>query len=159
MLNNCRRAHGAGYQHGDRRGCLRGTRETVLNDIESWAKDFNNSPVYWLNGLASTGKSTIAQTVSERLFADGLLGASFFCSRDFKDRSNLHFIFPTLPFQLAHKYPMFRSALVPLLRSNPDIAFESLYNQMGKLIAGPLKSAGISTVIVIDALDECKDEC
>jgi len=158
VLNNCRRAHGAGYQHGDRKGCLRGTRETVLNEIESWAKDSNKSPVFWLNGLAGTGKSTIAQTVGERVFADGLLGASFFCSRDVKDRSDLHFIFPTLAFQLAHKYPEFRSTLVPLLQSNPDVVYESLYSQMGKLIAGPLKSAGLSTVIVIDALDECKDE-
>ena len=90
MLNNCRRAHGAGFLHGDRKGCLRGTRETVLNDIESWTRDFTKSPVFWLNGLAGTGKSTIAQTVSERVFADGLLGASFFCSRDFEDRRNLH---------------------------------------------------------------------
>ena len=29
---------------------------------------------------------------------------------------------------------------------------------MGKLIVEPLRSAGVSTVIVIDALDECKDE-
>ena len=158
MLNNCRRAHGAGYQHGDRKSCLRGTRETVLAEIESWAKDYTKSPVFWLNGLAGTGKSTIAQTVGERVFADGLLGASFFCSRDFKDRSDLHFIFPTLAFQLAHKYQKFRSALIPLLQSNPDVLYESLYSQMGKLIAGPLKSADISTVIVIDALDECKDE-
>jgi hypothetical protein len=92
-------------EHGDRKGCLRSTRETVLNEIESWTKDFNESPVFWLNGLAGTGKSTIAQTVSERIFADGLLGASFFCSRDFEDRSDLHLIFPTLAFQLAHKYP------------------------------------------------------
>jgi hypothetical protein len=157
-LNTCRRASGAGYQHGDRKGCLRGTRETILNEIESWARDPNKSPVFWLNGLAGTGKSTIAQTVSKRAFADGLLGASFFCSRDFKDRSDLHFIFPTLAFQLAHKYPKFRLILVPLLRSNPDIAHESLYNQMKMLIAEPLSSSDISTVIVIDALDECKDE-
>ena len=158
VLNNCRRAPGAGYQHGDRKGCLRGTRELVLNEIESWTKDFNQSPVFWLNGLAGTGKSTIAQTVSEWAFADGLLGASFFCSRDFKDRSDLHFIFPTLAFQLAHKYPKFRSILVSLLQSNPDVAHESLYSQMRKLIVEPLRSADVSTVIVIDALDECKDE-
>ena len=78
VLNGCRRARGAAYQHGNRRGCLRGTRETVLTEIESWAKDFDASPVFWLNGLAGTGKSTIAQTISELLFADGLLGASFF---------------------------------------------------------------------------------
>ena len=158
MLNSCRRAPGAGYQHGDRKGCLRGTRETVLSEIESWTKDFDKSPVFWLNGLAGTGKSTIAQTVSEWAFADGLLGASFFCSRDFEDRSDLHFIFPTLAFQLAHKYPEFRSILVPLLQSNPDVVYESLHSQMRKLIAEPLGSVDISTVIVIDALDECKDE-
>ena len=158
VLNNCRRAQGAGYQHGDRKGCLRGTRETVLNEIELWAKDLSQSPIFWLNGLAGTGKSTIAQTVTERIFAGGLLGASFFCSRDFKDRSSLHFIFPTLAFQLAHTYPDFRSVLVPLLQSNPDIVHESLYSQMQKLIVEPLQSAGVLTVIVIDALDECTDD-
>ena len=158
MLNSCRRARGAGYKHGNRRGCLRGTRETVLNEIESWTKDFDASPVFWLNGLAGTGKSTIAQSVVERVFADGLLGASFFCSRDFEDRSDLHFIFPTIAFQLAHKYPDFRSHLVSLLQSNPDVVDESLCNQMEKLIVEPLRSAVLSTVIVIDALDECKDE-
>ena len=158
VLNSCRRARGAGYQHGNRRGCLRGTREAVLNDIESWTKDFSESPVFWLNGLAGTGKSTIAQTVAERVFADGVLGASFFCSRDFEDRSDLHFIFPTLAFQLAHKYPDFRDHLVSLLQSNPDVVDESLYNQMERLIVEPLQSTDISTVIVVDALDECKDE-
>ena len=130
----------------------------MLNEIESWAKDFNQSPVFWLNGLAGTGKSTIAQTVSERIFADGQLGASFFCSRDFEDRSDLHLIFPTLAFQLAHKFPKFRSVFVPLLQSDPDVAHESLYRQMEKLIVEPLRLADVSTVIVIDALDECKDE-
>ena len=158
MLNTCSRARGAGYQHGDRQGCLTGTREAVLDEIESWTKDFDRSPVYWLNGLAGTGKSTIAQTTSQRLFADGRLGASFFCSRDFKDRSDLRLIFPTLSFQLAYRYPDFRSVLVPLLQSNPDIGYESLCNQMEKLIIAPLKEKGISTVIVIDALDECTDD-
>ena len=129
----------------------------MLNEIESWAKDLDSSQVFWLNGLAGTGKSTIAQTIAERLFAEGSLGASFFCSRDFKDRSDLHFIFPTLAFQLAHRYPDFRSHLVPLLRTNPDVVDESLYNQMQKLIAEPLRKTGLSTVIIIDALDECKD--
>ena len=157
VLNGCRRAQGVEFRHGNRRSCLRGTRETVLDEIESWAKDFSMSPVLWLNGLAGTGKSTIAQTVAERIFAEERLGASFFCSRDFEDRSNLHFIFPSLAFQLAHRYPEFRSHFVSLLKSNPDVAHESLYSQMQKLIAEPLRITGVSTVIVIDALDECKD--
>jgi len=130
----------------------------VLEEIELWTRDFKQSPVFWLNGLAGTGKSTIAQTIAERAFAGGLLGASFFCSRDFQGRSDLHFIFPTLAFQLAHKYPSFRSYLVSLLQSDPDVVDESLYNQMERLIVEPLQSANISTVVVIDALDECKDE-
>ena len=130
----------------------------MLSEIEHWTENFDTSPIFWLNGLAGTGKSTIAQTVAERLFADGRLGASFFCSRGSEDRSDLQFIFPTLAFQLAYKYPGFRSSLIHLLQSNPDVVHESLQEQMRKFLVGPLRSAGISTVIVIDALDECEDE-
>ena len=130
----------------------------ILDEIGLWARDFDKSPVYWLNGLAGTGKTTIAQTIAERLFADGQLGASFFCSRDFEDRSNLQMIFPTLAVQLARNYPEFRSVFVPLVQSDPGISHECLYSQMKKLIAEPLQESSISTVIVIDALDECKDE-
>ena len=137
---------------------MKGTRAAVLDEIGHWTRDFDKLPVYWLNGLAGTGKSTIAQTIAERTFADGRLGASFFCSRDSEDRSNLQFIFPTIAVQLARKYPAFRSIFVPLVQSDPDIAHESLYNQMKKLIARPLRKSAISTIIVVDALDECKDE-
>ncbi|KAF9642890.1 hypothetical protein BDM02DRAFT_3192519 [Thelephora ganbajun] len=157
VLKDSRCAQGAKYRHGDRRGCLKGTRRAVLDQIEHWTRDFGKPPVYWLNGLAGTGKSTIAQTIAERIFADGQLGASFFCSRDFEDRRNLHFIFPTLAVQLARRYTEFRSIFVPLVQSDPGIVDESLYNQMKKLIVEPLEESGISTVIVIDALDECKD--
>ena len=158
ILNNFCRAQGAGYQHGGRKGCLKGTHRTVLDEIELWAGDFNKMPVYWLNGLAGTGKSTIAQTIGERMFAEGRLGTSFFCSRDFEDRSNLQFIFPTLAVQLARMYPKFRSIFIPLVQSDPDIAHESLYNQMEKLIMRPLQESAVSAVIIVDALDECKDE-
>ena len=158
VLNNCRRARGAGYQHGDRKGCLKGTRENVLDEIDQWTEDFDQSPIFWLHGLAGTGKTTIAQTISERLFADGRLGASFFCSSGTDDRSNLRLIFPTLAFQLSQRYPKFRSSLTPLLQFNPDITYQSLQDQMEKFLVEPLRSADISTVIVIDALDECKDE-
>ena len=157
-LNNFRGACGAEYRHGGRKGCLKGTRGVILSGIELWARDFDSSPIYWLNGLAGTGKSTIAKTVAERLFADGQLGASFFCSRDFEDRRNLQLIFPTLATQLARRYIEFRSILTPLIQSDPNIAYESLYNQMKRLIVQPLSESRISTVIVIDALDECEDE-
>jgi len=114
--------------------------------------------VFWLSGLAGTGKSTIAQTFAERMFAVGRLGASFFCSRDFEDRSNLQAIFPTLASQLAYQYPLFRDKLLQVLKAHPSSKQESLCSQMERLIVGPLKSTQISTLIIIDALDECKDE-
>jgi len=158
VLNNFRHAKGAEHWHGERKGCLKGTRRIVLDAIECWTRDPGKSPIYWLNGLAGTGKSTIAKTIAERLFTDDRLGASFFCSRDFEDRRNLHFIFPTLATQLARKYPEFRKILVPLIQSDPGIADASLRDQMNRLITQPLKKSNISTVIVIDALDECEDE-
>ena len=157
IKDSCR-AHGAEYKHGNRSGCLKGTRESVLDEIERWTEDFDKPPVYWLNGLAGTGKSTIAQTITERVFASGHLGASFFCSRDVADRSNLQLIFPTLAFQLAQKYPDFRSSLAPILDFNPDIVLDPLRAQMQSLVVDPLLSMRISTVIVVDALDECKGE-
>jgi len=148
----------AGYRSGNRQGCLRGTRTDLLLQLEHWLKDEQDRRVFWLDGLAGTGKSTIAQTFAEISFADGKLGASFFCSRDFEDRSNLQAIFPTLAFQLAYRYLPFREQLVQILKANPDIGRESLCFQIERIIVGPLKATRIRTLIIIDALDECKDE-
>ena len=132
-----------------------GTRRAVLDEIELWMGDFDKPSAYWLNGLAGTGKTTIAQTIAERL--GGRLGASFFCSRDFEDRSDIHLIFPTLAVQLARKFPEVRSVLIPLVQLDPEIVYESLSRQMEELIVRPLRESDISTVIIIDALDECED--
>ena len=130
----------------------------VLLQLERWVKDDQDHRVFWLNGLAGTGKSTITQTFAEISFADRNLGASFFCSRGFEDRSNLQAIFPTLAFQLAYQYPSFRKQLLRILKANRSIGRESLCSQMEKVIVDPLKATRISTLIIIDALDECKDE-
>ena len=148
----------AGHSSGNRQGCLKGTRADVLLQLERWLKDEQDHRVFWLNGLAGTGKSTIAQTFAEISFADGKLGASFFCSRDFEDRSNLQTILPTLAFQLAYRYLPFREKLLRVLRSKPGAGRESLCSQMERIIVGPLKAARIRTLSIIDALDECKDE-
>ena len=148
----------AGFSAGNRNGCLKGTREDVLFQIEEWLVDEKDQRVFWLNGLAGTGKSTIAQTFAKSTFADGKLGASFFCSRESADRSNLQAIFPTLAFQLAHRYPQFREELFRVLRANHDVEQEGLSSQLEKLIVNPLKTTKIPTLIIIDALDECKEQ-
>ena len=67
-------------------------------------------------------------------------------------------ILPTLSFQLAYRYPPFRKELLRVLKATPDAGRESLCLQMEKLIVGPLRATSIPTLIIIDALDECKDE-
>jgi len=147
----------AGYQTGHHDKCLPGTRESVLSDLMLWAKNPQNQSVFWLNGLAGTGKSTIAQSFSEEISKEGLLGASFFCSRDYLDRKELKHIFPTLAYQLACHYPHFQNHIISIIQDNPTIAHTSLITQLEELLVNPLSRTNISCVIVIDALDECID--
>ena len=122
-----------------------------------WAKNPQDRNVFWLNGLAGTGKSTIAQSFSEAIAKEGLLGASFFCSRDYLDRKELKRIFPTLAYQLAGCYPHFQTHIISTIKNDPTVAHTSLITQLEKLLVNPLSRAKIPCVIVIDALDECID--
>jgi hypothetical protein len=144
--------------------CLKNTRVDVLDKLMTWAlglQDYSQQ-IYWLNGHAGSGKSTIAQSVAEFLFSMEMLGASFFCSRNSSARSDLTMIIPTIAYQLARstnaKAPAFRDALLRALRENPDLPFSSLQNQLDRLIVQPIEESEMSTVVVIDALDECRDE-
>ena len=148
----------AGYQAAHHDQCLPGTRESVLQKILLWATSSRHQNVFWLNGLAGTGKSTIAQSISGTLANRGLLGASFFCSRDFLDRRVLKNIFPTLAYQLAYRYPHFRNCVIRIIKEDPTVAHTSLITQLEKLLLKPLSEAKVSCVVVIDALDECIDD-
>ena len=148
----------AGYQAGHHDACLFGTRESVLDEITRWTADPQGRKVFWLNGLAGTGKSAIAQTFSEIAAKTGTLGASFFCSRDYLDRKELKNIFPTLAYQLASRYPAVRRHIIRVIKEDPSVATNSLISQLEDLIVGPLSSSNVSCVIVVDALDECIDD-
>ena len=148
----------AGHQAGHHDKCLPGTRQSVLQDIMHWATDPRNQNLFWLNGLAGTGKSTIAQSFSEAIASKRFLGASFFCSRDYINRRELKNIFPTLAYQLACRYPHFRNHIVTVIKKDPTLAHNSLISQLENLLVNPLSEAEVSCVIVIDALDECIDD-
>ena len=148
----------AGHQAGHHDTCLRGTRESVLDGIVRWAKDPQERHVFWLNGVAGTGKSTIAQTFAAIVANDGTLGASFFCSRDYLDRKELKNIFPTLSYQLACRYPAFRTQIIHAIKRDPSVARNLFISQLEELIVDPLSSTKLSCIIVVDALDECVDD-
>ncbi|EJP61379.1 WD40 repeat-like domain-containing protein [Beauveria bassiana ARSEF 2860] len=81
VLNQLRVAEGASfdsYAQEHNRICLADTRIELLQQITDWAKDKNAEPIFWLNGMAGTGKSTISRTIARSFSENGQLGASFF---------------------------------------------------------------------------------
>ena len=158
MLAKLEPVRNAGYQAGHHDKCLPGTRQSVLRDIMFWTKNPQDQNIFWLNGLAGTGKSTIAQSFSDMVASEGFLGASFFCSRDYLDRKELKNIFPTLAYQLACHYPHFQSHIIRIIKNDPTLAHTSLILQFENLLVNPLSENNISCVIIIDALDECIDD-
>ncbi|KAJ7938579.1 hypothetical protein B0H13DRAFT_1584855, partial [Mycena leptocephala] len=56
--------------------------------------------LFWLSGMAGTGKSTVAYTLCQQWRAEGRLGASFFCSRNDEKARSCTSIIPTIVRQL-----------------------------------------------------------
>ena len=142
--------------------CLANTRVELQRQIKGWAKDGHGKPIFWLNGMAGTGKSTIARTVA-RLFADeGQLGASFFFKKGEGDRGTAGRFFTTIAKDLMAHEPGLKSGIAKAIDADPGISDKALKEQFEKLILQPLSELrqappnALGLVIVIDALDECE---
>jgi hypothetical protein len=149
-----------------REECTLGTRVDLLQEIITWAnKSTPGSPsVFWLTGQAGAGKTTIAVSVANHFAEDSamqrtVLGANFFCSRQFPEMRDAVRIIPTIAYQLARKCSQFADALV--VHHNFDSVFRPVKEQLPRLLVNPwiqcqsqVKSAHL---IVIDALDELSD--
>ena len=138
-----------------------GTRVKLMNALDQWLDDPNGPPVYWLNGMAGTGKSTIADSLYILAHLRKVLGAGYFCSRDFESARDVRKIVPTIAYQLAHNLPSsYRDALVEVLKEKPSPALGTVEEQLTDLILTPLRDAPLPHpfVIIIDALDECNGD-
>ena len=135
-----------------------------MADLAAWVADDGDTSIYWLNGKAGTGKTTIAFTFCQILDNTDILGASFFCSHLDTDSSNADLIFPTLAYELARHSTAASNALLSALEKDRNVGYKSLRDQFLNLIVTPTKvaSVGVSTsrplIIVIDGLDECTDQ-
>jgi hypothetical protein len=140
--------------------CLAGTRVILLQEIALWIQAGpSGAIVFWLNGLAGTGKSTVARTVCESL--GGRLGAAFFISRNSLDRRTCVRVLNSLVYQLARHDDEMRSCICAALRADPDLTGASLNKQIPLLVVDPLRKRTESLeqiVLVLDALDECDKE-
>lgn len=76
--------------------------------------------------MASTGKSTIAQTVAPKEDDRGLLGASFFFPRGRDDRGRIDRFFNTIAYQLAKRPTSLKKHIYKALAEQSDVAQQSL---------------------------------
>ncbi|KAJ4319208.1 hypothetical protein N0V84_006490 [Fusarium piperis] len=139
--------------------CLTDTRVELLRDIDDWINSRKAPPIFWLNGMAGTGKSTVSRTVATTTAMHRRLGASFFFKRGEADRGNISRFYTTIAYQLVRSIP----GIVPHIRSAIDgkdsVIGKSAEKQFGKLILQPLMRVRHRTrtilAIVVDGLDEC----
>ncbi|KAF8750368.1 WD40 repeat-like protein [Rhizoctonia solani] len=103
----------------NRRACTKETRVQILLDLEKWSLDPSQPNIFWMNGMAGTGKTTIAYTFAESLKTRGALGGSFFCTRTSDECRDVGRIVPTIAHQLSQYSPSFRSALCKFWNKNP----------------------------------------
>ncbi len=171
----------ATVHHHSRQGealCMADTRTQVLHDIMAWARGESagaaSQRIYWLSGMAGTGKSTIARTIARECLEAGRLGASFFFSRGGGERESARTFVTTIAAQLARLPPPYRrvlrSAICDAVREQPDIAQHALIDQWKRLVLRPCERMGAASaaeapdaqpcapplIIVVDALDKCQ---
>jgi hypothetical protein len=144
--------------------CLPNTRTEPLDAITTWANNKDGKPIFWLSGMAGTGKSTIARTVAESFASRGQLGASFFFKKGEGERGNASRFFTTIATDLVVHEPGMLAGIRKALDEDSAISQRALKDQFEKLVLQPLlgiqqaRSPGLARVIMIDALDECERE-
>ncbi|KAI5801306.1 hypothetical protein EDC01DRAFT_764815, partial [Geopyxis carbonaria] len=146
--------------------CLSNTGVELLQRIIRWSQNPRSQYIFWLDGKAGSGKSTVARTVARHLRDQNRLGAGFFFCRTQSDLRNSAKFITTVAVQLANNLPTLKNHICKAVAEIPDIAKRSLGEQWKYLIFRPLSRLKTATnqvkqkrlVVVIDALDECGNE-
>lgn len=157
-------AEGAAFDSSHRQyepHCTPGTRLILLNELQEWAANHGKC-IFWLNGMAGTGKSTIARTFAHELFDQSRLGASFFFSRGTGDLGHAAKFISTIACQLANVSPLIKKHICEAISQHGNVTRQGLRNQWKELILRPLArlkgQSNLTLTLVVDALDECEHE-
>ncbi|KAJ7844239.1 hypothetical protein B0H14DRAFT_2358744, partial [Mycena olivaceomarginata] len=137
--------------------CAPGTRAEIQADILEWLSPHpgTNEHIFWITGIAGSGKSTLSATVAETLRTKGTpVAAQFFISRNILETTDPNKIIPTIAQQLS----AFSSAAAHIIHDALKHGFISpRKEQVEKLLLDPIRAICQScdmVVILIDALDE-----
>ncbi|KAF3140671.1 hypothetical protein TWF703_002877 [Orbilia oligospora] len=147
------------WEHSDR--CLPDTRVELRKQILEWSEEPSSPPIFWLNGMAGTGKSTIARTIAEEFENKGQLAASFFFSRGSGNLSHAGEFVTTIAVQLANRSKPLKNYICEAVETDRSIASQALRTQWKQLVLLPVSKLHQNTprarpfLFVVDALDEC----
>jgi hypothetical protein len=152
------------YAHADEATCHGGTCVALLDEIMAWTAAHDARRVFWLNRLASTGKSTIVRTAGRRCADAQRLGASFFFTRGGGNLASARKFVTTVARELAEAVPPLRPHICAAARRAGGIAAKALQDQWARLVPDPVAKAKVGLwgllfrqplVVVVDALNEC----
>lgn len=144
--------------------CHHNTRVEILKEIEAWSEGSDEKYVYWLSGMAGTGKSTIARTVAHQINDKVHPYGTFFFLRGGGELSKADKLGNTLAVSLAKRSPALLSYICEAMKTNNNIGYQGIREQWKQLIYEPLVKADRVLkersffILVIDALDECDSE-
>ncbi|EJC98375.1 WD40 repeat-like protein, partial [Fomitiporia mediterranea MF3/22] len=136
--------------------CLPGTRLEILERAVEWALSDSSQNIFWLYGVAGSGKSTVSTTIAEHFRGISRLGAHLFFERGKSEPSS---VICTLAYKLALFDSSVARHVLEAIEQDNDIALAPGSTQFAKLINDPLVQVGKAmqgpVIIVLDALDEC----
>ncbi|KAK6991838.1 WD40 repeat-like protein, partial [Favolaschia claudopus] len=154
--------------------CLAGTRCQITDDIAEWLTvrqsddipkclafypDHGARNILWFTGVAGSGKSTIATTLSESFRHVHRLGAFLFFDRNDSTRSDPNGVIRTMAYLLALSNPHIATEISGVIVRDPAIVNAPIKTQFSKLLLEPLCSVEHlipgPIIIILDALDEC----
>jgi hypothetical protein len=139
--------------------CLEGTRVQLLDDISTWMENSLEKQVYWLTGVAGTGKTTVAQSVARLAIELNMFEMTFFFSHASEERRDYKKVIPTLAYQLA-RHDGLQSSIVAAVDADKDVGMAATSVQARKLLFDVLRQLSSHSssrlLIILDALDECK---
>ncbi|KAK0460692.1 uncharacterized protein EV420DRAFT_225976 [Desarmillaria tabescens] len=140
--------------------CTEGTRSEILYKFSSWLDNISQPQIFWINGMAGTGKTSLAKSMARIVSnTSNVLWGSFFCSRRNADRRDIRRIIPSIAFHLAAANGAYCRQVLKVVR-NSKLGFVRMPppEQWEKLIVKPLQDSGLDSspiLIVVDGLDEC----
>ncbi|KAH7928957.1 WD40 repeat-like protein [Leucogyrophana mollusca] len=159
-LNDMPYAEGARFD--PEKGCLPGTREHIIEEISDWVNGSGDDPprMFFLSGVAGSGKSAIAHAIAQRFEHLGRLGSSYCFDRSQQATRRPNNLFSTIARDLADLDPQRKQSLWSVIQEKRAVrTASSPREQFALFIVKPAASlVNIGPVlIVIDALDESGD--